>query len=91
MADACEHLRGLTANDFPQASTPTACEECLKEGTVWVALRECKTCGHVGCCDSSLGKHATRHFHETRHPVMRALPPATWTWCYIDEVTNTLV
>jgi hypothetical protein len=45
----------------------------------------------VGCCDSSLGKHATRHFHETRHPVMRALPPATWTWCYIDEVTNTLV
>lgn len=55
------------------------------EGGVWVALRECYTCGHVGCCDSSSGKHATKHFHETQHPVMRALPPAAWTWCYVHE------
>jgi len=46
------------------------------EGTVWVAPRECYTCGHVGCCDSSSGKHATKHFHQTQHPVMRAVPPA---------------
>ncbi|MDQ4066765.1 MAG: UBP-type zinc finger domain-containing protein, partial [Thermoproteota archaeon] len=46
------------------------CEECKKEGTNWVALRQCLSCGHVGCCDSSPGRHATRHFIDTYHPVM---------------------
>ena len=63
MAKSCEHLVGLTPEDFPPQKTPDACEECLAEGTVWVALRECQSCGHVGCCDSSTGKHATKHFH----------------------------
>jgi CPA1 family monovalent cation:H+ antiporter len=85
MADFCEHLKELTARDFPPPKSPGACEECLKEGTVWVALRECQACGHVGCCDSSTGKHATKHFQETKHPVMRAAPPAGWTWCYLHE------
>ena len=83
MAFSCEHLNNLRASAFPMAKTPAACEECLKEGTVWVALRQCQACGHVGCCDSSTGKHATRHFHSTQHPVMRARTPAAWTWCYI--------
>jgi uncharacterized UBP type Zn finger protein len=78
MVTACEPLVGLTAKNFPPQRTPDACEECLVEGTVWVALRECQTCGHVGCCDSSTGKHATKHFHEMQHPVMRAVPPAAW-------------
>ena len=39
-----------------------------------VALRMCLTCGHVGCCDSSIGKHATKHFQTTGHPVMKAIP-----------------
>ena len=87
MADAkkCEHLSGLTAKDFPPPRTPGACEECLAEGTKWVALRECR-CGHVGCCDSSPGKHASRHFKETQHPVMRSIMPGqNWEWCYVHE------
>jgi CPA1 family monovalent cation:H+ antiporter len=90
MADSCEHLTGLTPKDFPPQKTPDACEECLAEGTRWVALRECRACGHVGCCDSSTGKHATKHFHETQHPVMRAIPPAAWTWCYIHKTQGAL-
>jgi monovalent cation/hydrogen antiporter len=86
MADPCEHLQGLTKADFPAPRTPGVCEDCLKEGTHWVALRECQVCGHVGCCDSSPGKHATRHFTETNHPVMRSASPGDdWTWCYLHE------
>ena len=90
MAESCEHIKGLTADNFPPPKTPDACEECLVEGSRWVSLRECQSCGHVGCCDSSTGKHATKHFHDTHHPVMRALPPANWTWCYLHEITGSL-
>jgi uncharacterized UBP type Zn finger protein len=63
------------------------CEECLATGAAWVELRVCRTCGHVGCCDSSQGAHATKHFKETGHPVMSsAMPGATWSYCYVDEV-----
>src|SRR5262249_46256644 len=91
MAKPCEHLYDLTAADFPPPRTPGACEECLKEGTHWVELRECQACGHVGCCDSSPGKHATKHFQETGHPVMRSVMPGdTWTWCYLHEANGHL-
>ena len=90
MANPCEHLAGLKPDDFPPQRTPNACEKCLAEGTVWVALRECQSCGHVGCCDSSTGKHASKHFHETQHPVMRAAPPAAWIWCYVHETQGML-
>jgi CPA1 family monovalent cation:H+ antiporter len=87
----CEHLRGLTAAAFPSLHTPGACEECLREGTRWVVLRECRAWGHVGCCDSSPGKHATKHFQETQHPVMRSVIPGdTWTWCYLHEAMGNL-
>jgi len=89
MPTSCEHLKGLTATDFPPPRTPGACEECLAAGTVWVALRECRTCGHVGCCDDSPHRHADGHFRATQHPVMRTLPGA-FTWCYVHEVTGTL-
>jgi ABC-type Fe3+/spermidine/putrescine transport system ATPase subunit len=57
-----------------------------------IQMRQCMTCGHVGCCDSSPGKHATRHFHETKHPVMRSVMPGErWTWCYVHEVAGELV
>ena len=55
LATSCEHLQGLTSKDFPSQKTPNACEECLSEGTVLVALPECQACSHVGCCDSSTG------------------------------------
>ena len=88
----CDDLRALTEYDVPPPRTPGACEECLKEGTQWVHLRECMTCGHIGCCDSSPGHHATRHFHETRHPVMRSVEPGEqWTWCYVHEVAGELI
>ncbi len=63
------------------------CVECLQQGMQWVHLRECLVCGHVGCCDSSVGKHATKHFQHTKHPVMKSVEPGeTWGWCYVDEV-----
>jgi CPA1 family monovalent cation:H+ antiporter len=84
---ACEHLR--VACEYPPPLTPTGCEECLRDGSTWVHLRLCMTCGHVGCCDSSVEKHATRHFEETGHPVMRSFEPGeAWRWCFVDEVTG---
>jgi hypothetical protein len=63
------------------------CEDCLKIGSTWVHLRMCMECGHVGCCDSSPNKHATKHFHTTKHPIMRSIEPReSWGWCYVDEV-----
>lgn len=81
----CEHLA-----DAPFATdplTPDGCEECLQEGTVWVHLRLCLACGHVGCCDSSVGRHASKHHEETGHPVMRSFEPGEgWRWCFVDSV-----
>jgi ubiquitin-hydrolase Zn-finger-containing protein len=80
---SCEHL---PKGRDPAARTPGGCEECLESGTRWVHLRLCRTCGHVGCCDSSPGKHATGHFHASRHPVMRSFEPGeSWSWCYVHE------
>jgi uncharacterized UBP type Zn finger protein len=63
------------------------CEECLKIHSDWVHLRMCLECGHVGCCDSSVHKHATKHFHATKHPIMRSVEPGEdWGWCYVDEI-----
>jgi uncharacterized UBP type Zn finger protein len=62
------------------------CEECVKLGDTWVHLRMCLTCGHVGCCDSSKNKHATRHYRETGDPLVRSIEPGEhWVWCYIDD------
>jgi len=82
MTSYCSHVRD--ARDV--APGTSGCEECLATGDTWVHLRLCLVCGHVGCCDSSKNKHATRHFHATRHPVMRSLEPGeTWGWCFVDE------
>ncbi len=67
--------------------TPAGCGECLAAGTTWVHLRLCLTCGHVGCCDSSPGRHATRHADATSHPVIASYEPGErWAWCYADQV-----
>ena len=78
----CKHL-----NQIRKVTPRTqGCEECLKMGGTWVHLRLCLECGHVGCCDSSKNKHATKHFHQTKHPIMKSLEPGeTWGWCYIDK------
>jgi uncharacterized UBP type Zn finger protein len=81
---ACEHAATVKA---PRPKTPDGCEECLRVGDDWVHLRLCLECGHVGCCDSSKNKHATKHFHATQHPVIASFQPGeSWKWCYVDEV-----
>ena len=67
--------------------TPDGCEECLQLGDTWVHLRLCLTCGHVGCCDNSKNRHATKHFHATDHPIIRSFERGEdWIWCYVDKV-----
>jgi uncharacterized UBP type Zn finger protein len=67
--------------------TPQGCEECLKTGSWWVHLRLCLSCGHVGCCDQSPNKHATKHFRGTSHPIMKSFEPGEdWGWCYVDQL-----
>ena len=83
MQASCSHLGQI--HDVPPNTA--GCEECLKMGDSWVHLRLCKTCGHVGCCDSSKNKHATKHFRKTKHPIVRSLEPGEdWGSCYVDEV-----
>ena len=80
MGNDCEHFDNAKEGMSPNTK---GCEECEKEKTPWVAIRMCLTCGHVGCCDSSIGRHATKHHEETGHPVMVALPTKSWRWCYV--------
>ncbi|PYO49791.1 MAG: hypothetical protein DMD72_04025 [Gemmatimonadetes bacterium] len=80
----CTHLSQI--RDV-KPRTPKGCEECLKTGMRWVHLRLCLTCGHVGCCDNSIGKHATAHFHGTKHPIIKSFEPGEdWKWCYVDQI-----
>lgn len=80
----CEHLRSVPVPE-PEARTQ-GCEECLAEGLTWVHLRKCLDCGHVGCCDSSIGKHATKHSQDTGHSCMRSFEPGeSWRWCYVHK------
>ena len=81
---ACTHLDQIHVTALPE---PLAgCEQCLKTGGRWVHLRMCLTCGNVACCDSSVNRHATRHFQQTGHPVMRSFEAGeTWRWCYLHE------
>ena len=68
-------------------TTTRVCEECVKLGDTWVHLRLFLVCGNVGCCDSSKNKHATKHFHSSKHPLMRSIEPGErWIWCYVDEI-----
>ena len=80
---SCQHLSQI------QKVTPSAegCEDCLKIGDTWLHLRICETCGHVGCCDSSKNKHATKHFRASGHAIIKSFQPGEeWGWCYVDEL-----
>jgi len=79
----CEHVQQIVTR------TPRAkgCEECMQMGDRWVHLRVCLICGHVGCCDSSKNKHASKHYHETGHPMMASLEPGeAWGYCFVDDI-----
>jgi uncharacterized UBP type Zn finger protein len=82
MSGVCTH------RDQIRDVTPSAdgCEDCLRIGETWVSLRLCLSCGHVGCCDSSKNRHASAHFRETNHPIIKPFKSERdWMWCYIDE------
>ncbi|CUR58604.1 Sodium/proton antiporter, CPA1 family [metagenome] len=81
----CEDLDSHPAVDTERGG----CAACLADGIRWVSLRQCLECGHIGCCDSSIGKHATAHFHDTLHPVIEsAEPDESWRWCYVHNLTG---
>jgi len=82
MAQDCNHLDSIKVTE----TDTHVCEECVEQGDTWVHLRLCLECGHVGCCDSSKNKHATKHFHRTEHPLIRSIQPGeNWIWCYVDQ------
>jgi len=81
MTVICPHVPPV----FPEPRA-AGCEECLAAGGRWLHLRLCMTCGHVGCCDSSPSRHATKHFETVRHPVIQSFEPGeTWGWCYLES------
>ncbi|MGW1542210.1 UBP-type zinc finger domain-containing protein [Streptomyces sp. NPDC002309] len=81
---SCRHVGTLRQAPAPRGAV---CPECVSRGLDWVHLRQCLSCGRVGCCDSSPGKHAAAHFESSRHPVMRSVEPGeSWAWCCVDEV-----
>jgi uncharacterized UBP type Zn finger protein len=81
----CTHLDQIQIFELPESVE--GCEDCLRTGDVWLHLRICLVCGHVGCCDDSPNRHATAHYQSSGHPLIHSLEPAEdWTWCYLDEV-----
>ena len=81
----CGHLDQVRLTE-PESGV-AGCEDCLREGGRWVHLRMCQTCGHVGCCDNSPGRHATAHHEGSGHPIIRSVEPGEdWSWCYLDEL-----
>jgi len=84
VAAACSHLDQIQIEPPAQVE---GCEECLASGDRWVHLRLCLTCGHVGCCDSSPNRHASKHHASSGHPIIRsAQPDEDWCWCFDDEL-----
>ena len=81
----CSHLDSIQVTDLPEPLL--GCEECLKIDGRWLHLRMCLACGKIGCCDNSPNRHATAHFHESGHALIRsAEPDEDWIWCYVDEI-----
>ena len=88
MPAQCSHLDQIILDVTP--SSTVGCSECLKIGSRWVHLRECMTCGEVGCCDDSPNRHASKHAHASSHPIIRSIEPGEdWFWCYVDEIAFT--
>jgi uncharacterized UBP type Zn finger protein len=78
----CSHLGQIAVT----STHKSVCEECVQIGDPWVHLRLCLVCGHVGCCDESKNRHATRHYKHTTHPLIRSIEPGErWVWCYVDD------
>ncbi|HEX6508063.1 MAG TPA: UBP-type zinc finger domain-containing protein [Chloroflexota bacterium] len=82
-ANGCTHLDQIKEVE----ASADGCEDCMKEGNWWVHLRLCMTCGHVGCCDQSPHRHASKHSHAAGHAIMKSFEPGEdWGWCFVDDV-----
>lgn len=82
MAAKCTHMNQIQV----KRTDKHVCEDCVKTEDTWVHLRLCLICGHVGCCDSSKNRHATKHNRQTAHPLIRSIERGeNWMWCYVDE------
>ena len=80
--ESCEHFSEI--HDVKPSAK--GCEDCLKIGGQWVHLRMCMSCGHVGCCDNSPNRHATKHFSSENHPIIKSVEPGeVWGYCYPDD------
>ena len=77
--DRCEHVDDA---EIELTGEVDVCEDCVKSGDRWVHLNVCKTCGYVGCCDSSVNQHARRHHEETGHAIISRAKDGSWLWCY---------
>src|SRR5215213_9814022 len=87
MSYECDHLTEAASREHGVVPSSRGCKECLASGSDWVHLRLCLTCGHVGCCDNSPNRHATKHYHATKHAVIRSFEPGEgWGYCYPDEL-----
>jgi uncharacterized UBP type Zn finger protein len=83
MTPRCDHFQTELEVDPPL----DVCSTCVQMGATWVHLRQCLGCGRTSCCDNSPNKHATAHFRETGHPMIRsAEPDEDWRWCYADDL-----
>ncbi len=84
----CTHLEQVRVERPEQVP---GCEDCLAIGGTWVHLRVCRTCGRVGCCDSSPNRHATAHAHASDHPIVTSVEPGEdWSYCYVDDIAFVL-
>ena len=82
MTHVCDHFESDLHVDPPLA----VCPACVEIGDTWEHLRQCLTCGRTSCCDKSPNRHATAHFRETGHPMIRSAQPGEdWRWCYPDD------
>jgi hypothetical protein len=87
VADTCSHLDAIKTARPATRGPDSVCEGCRREGTQWVHLRACLTCGRVGCCDSSPRRHAAAHAADGTHPIASSIEPGEdWSWCYVDQV-----
>ena len=82
MSETCGHVNLI------QKAAPSGpgCVECMKTKGWWVHLRRCAICGHIGCCDSSPGRHARKHAHDRNHPIIQSYEPGEdWLYCFADD------
>jgi hypothetical protein len=84
MTSACTHLEQI--RDV-EPETQEGCSDCLRTGGRWLHLRECLTCGHIGCCDSSPNRHARAHAGGSGHAIIQSFEPGEdWRYCFVDDI-----